>query len=390
MLAALVIGLFSVSQLAAQATLSVQGSIQKSTGAAIDDGDYAITFKFYTTETGGSAIWSETQDPVEIIGGVYSVTLGSVIPLNVPFDQPYFLGISVGTGQEHTPRTRLTSAPYALSLLGQDNKFPSTGNVGIGTTTPSTTLDVDGSVATEERITVAPTVAVAAQDHVIFLDHTANQNITLPAASASEGRHLMLVNKVAVAKTLTASNYLDLAGAISTTIPATGVVELQSDGSVWRQTGGYVQPVTTTAKAYVLAGPTGSYIYPSQTWTTVTFAEVEDAQNCFASNTFTAPRTGFYRVSGQLFGGFAGNGSWSGTTAPVLNIRGQGTCAFGAASRIIFGEIHAPGTTQHRSNLGADVYMTAGQTLFLQINHNGSSNIGFNGIMDSYISILEQ
>jgi hypothetical protein len=60
---------------------------------------------------------------------------------------------------------------------------------------------------------------LTADDHVIFLDHTANQNVTLPAATAANaGRQLLLVNKEAVAKTLTASNYVDVTtGATSTT-----------------------------------------------------------------------------------------------------------------------------------------------------------------------------
>lgn len=130
--------LASVQQVSAQATLSVQGTVQKSTGAAVDDGDYSLTFKLYTTETGGNPVWSETQGQVNIVGGVYSVTLGTVTPLTAAFDQTYYLGITVGSGAELTPRARLTSSPYALSLIGQDNKFPSTGPVGVGTASPTT------------------------------------------------------------------------------------------------------------------------------------------------------------------------------------------------------------------------------------------------------------
>ena len=126
-----------VTPAAAQAYLSVQGTVQKSTGASVDDGDYSLTFKLYTTETGGTPVWSETQGTVNIIGGVYSVTLGSENPLTAAFDQAYFLGVTVGTGAELTPRARLTSSPYALSLIGQDNIFPSTGAVGVGTATPT-------------------------------------------------------------------------------------------------------------------------------------------------------------------------------------------------------------------------------------------------------------
>lgn len=129
---ALIVGLFAATQAHAQATLSTQGVLQRTTGMAVEDGDYAITFKLYTTESGGTPVWSETQSDVEVVGGVYGVQLGSVTPLNIPFDQVYYLGLTVSGGAEHFPRTKLTAAPYALSLLGQDNKFPSTGAVEVG------------------------------------------------------------------------------------------------------------------------------------------------------------------------------------------------------------------------------------------------------------------
>jgi len=129
-------GLASVS-VQAQSSLSIQGTLQKSTGVAEEDGVYTITFKLYTVETGGTPVWTEKQDSVVLLGGVYSVVLGTITPLTPAFDKPYFLGISVGSGVELNPRARLTSAPYALSLLGQSNTVPSAGSVGVGTITPT-------------------------------------------------------------------------------------------------------------------------------------------------------------------------------------------------------------------------------------------------------------
>lgn len=135
--------LLALSQTAfAQANLSVQGTIQKSTGATVDDGEYSLKFKLYTTETGGTPVWEETQSDVQITGGVYSVVLGTVEPLTAAFDQTYYLGVTVGTSAELTPRARLTSSPYALSLVGQSNIFPSSGAVGVGTATPTAGNDL--------------------------------------------------------------------------------------------------------------------------------------------------------------------------------------------------------------------------------------------------------
>ena len=109
-------------------TLSIQGILKRANGAAVEDGAYNMVFKLYTTETGGTALWNETQSGVEVSNGIYSTVLGVVTPLTLPFDQLYYLGVSVGS-TELTPRILLTSAPYALALIGQSNKFPSSGIV---------------------------------------------------------------------------------------------------------------------------------------------------------------------------------------------------------------------------------------------------------------------
>lgn len=107
-------------------TLSIQGILKKSNGVAVDDGIYSLTFKLYTVPTGGSALWTETQSDVEVSSGIYSAALGTVNPLNVAFNQLYYLGVTIGS-TELNPRILLTSAPYALALIGQSNKFPSAG-----------------------------------------------------------------------------------------------------------------------------------------------------------------------------------------------------------------------------------------------------------------------
>ena len=128
--------LLAAGALYGQATLSMQGTIRNSTGSAVPDGTYSLTFKLYTVESGGTAVWTETQNEVRVVGGVYSALLGSTTPLNAAFNVPYYVGVAVDGGAELIPRFRLTSAPYALSLIGQGNTFPSSGTVGVGTASP--------------------------------------------------------------------------------------------------------------------------------------------------------------------------------------------------------------------------------------------------------------
>lgn len=111
------------------ARLGIQGILKKANGNAVDDGPYRLTFKLYTQPEGGTAIWDEIQEEVEVIGGIYTATLGVDSALNVPFNQTYYLGVTVGNSSEMLPRIQLTTAPYALALIGNTNLFPSSGLV---------------------------------------------------------------------------------------------------------------------------------------------------------------------------------------------------------------------------------------------------------------------
>ncbi|MCK5406446.1 MAG: hypothetical protein KAJ37_03290, partial [Candidatus Krumholzibacteria bacterium] len=95
-------------------TMSYQGVLTDGAGTPVPDGSYNITFNLYTVASGGTTIWTETQS-VQVDGGIFSVILGAQTPLTVAFDQPYWLGVSVGGGQEFSPRRELTSAAYSLN-----------------------------------------------------------------------------------------------------------------------------------------------------------------------------------------------------------------------------------------------------------------------------------
>jgi hypothetical protein len=108
--------LLSVSAIHAQQRISIQGTLKKASGAPLDDGYYRVTFKLYSALKGGSAIWQETTDSVEVNGGIYSHALGSVTILTTStFMTTVYLGVQVGT-YEMAPRTEITYAPYAFAV----------------------------------------------------------------------------------------------------------------------------------------------------------------------------------------------------------------------------------------------------------------------------------
>lgn len=102
-------------------TMSYQGVLKDAGGNLVNDSK-AITFRLYDAVDAatGSAIWSE-QLTVQIDDGVFSVILGETTALPDPFPAPAWLGIDVdATGEELSPRTRLTASPYSFNALRAD------------------------------------------------------------------------------------------------------------------------------------------------------------------------------------------------------------------------------------------------------------------------------
>lgn len=91
--------------------LSYQGLIQNDGGDNVPDGQYSLTFKIYDYESGSTDIWNETQT-INISGGIISVILGEINPIDLPFTTSYWLGITIGDGEELTPRTPLVGNIY--------------------------------------------------------------------------------------------------------------------------------------------------------------------------------------------------------------------------------------------------------------------------------------
>ena len=133
-------------------TMSYQGVLRDAGGAIVPDGDYSFTFSLYDVETGGTPLWSEAHSPVAVTQGVFNVILGGTNPLTIPFDEQYWLGVTVGVDAEMTPRKPLTSAAYSLSARSVAGAagWSLTGNAG---TNPATNfLGTTDNQAVELRV----------------------------------------------------------------------------------------------------------------------------------------------------------------------------------------------------------------------------------------------
>ena len=97
----------------APALLPVQGRLLDASGTPID-GTKDVTFHLYDAETGGTALFSETQS-VTFDQGEFTVYLGSVETLDLGLlrdANAYWLELVVD-GETLSPRLRLGSVPYA-------------------------------------------------------------------------------------------------------------------------------------------------------------------------------------------------------------------------------------------------------------------------------------
>jgi hypothetical protein len=99
--------------IAAPQLINYQGKVTDLAGLPLN-GTYNMVFSLYNVATGGTAVWTETQNGVNVRDGIFSVILGSVAPItNLPDGPDCYLAVTVGTSVI-TPRIRLVSAPYSL------------------------------------------------------------------------------------------------------------------------------------------------------------------------------------------------------------------------------------------------------------------------------------
>lgn len=113
----------------------------------------------------------------------------------------------------------------------------STDRIGIGTSTPTAKLQVNGSFGLNAPITVTTDYTVAATANFIISNRAASNTLTLPAAASNTGRILYVSTIQAQAVISASSNVVPRAGGIATTsiLPATdgAWAMLVCDGTNW-------------------------------------------------------------------------------------------------------------------------------------------------------------
>lgn len=164
-------------------TIAYQGRLADSSGNPLTQ-TLNMSFRLYKAASGGAPLWTEQwtgSNGVQVSDGLFNVMLGSLTPIPqsvITDNSTLFLGITVGTDDEMSPRVQLGSVPFAMQALtvpdgsitaaklaGDVSLTPpdgsittakiadgavtasklnlSTGKVGVGTSEPSSILEVE-------------------------------------------------------------------------------------------------------------------------------------------------------------------------------------------------------------------------------------------------------
>jgi len=151
-------------------TMTYQGILKDNEGSPLPDSAVDITFKIYNVSTGGEYLWISEPIPCTTdAGGYFDAILGQANPINIAFDEDYWLELEVeGELGPMEPRQKINMVGYSARSDTSDYAFNSLGGggwvddgpvvrletstdkVGIGTTEPQLPLHVVSHGATHQ------------------------------------------------------------------------------------------------------------------------------------------------------------------------------------------------------------------------------------------------
>lgn len=143
--------------------LNYQGLLTTAANAPVN-GAQVMTFRLYNVASGGAALYTETQPSVAVTNGIFNAVIGTVTPLNLPFNVPYWLSVAINADAEMSPRQQVTASAYSLRSANAD-ALAATATVGgsqvTGAITVGTlpTANLTGTISTAQIANNAVTQA---------------------------------------------------------------------------------------------------------------------------------------------------------------------------------------------------------------------------------------
>lgn len=121
-------------------TISYQGRLANAVGDPLT-GVYNLEFRIYDVPTGGVPLWEELWtggNSVQISDGLFNVMLGSLDPTLASAIEGFnelYLGITVGTDSEMSPRVQLGSVPFSMQAMTVPDGSVTTAKIADGAVT---------------------------------------------------------------------------------------------------------------------------------------------------------------------------------------------------------------------------------------------------------------
>lgn len=137
--------------------INFQGKLLDKTTNEPRNGTVAVTFSLYDVPSGGSALYSETQN-LAVNNGVFSAQIGAAGDLSADLfaRTTIYLGITVAPDAEMTPRSQLVMSPYAYVAASlMRNK-----DIAVNAGTTYSTFTVDGNLLVDYGVS-ADTASLA-------------------------------------------------------------------------------------------------------------------------------------------------------------------------------------------------------------------------------------
>ncbi|MEO0312072.1 MAG: hypothetical protein RIQ89_1729 [Bacteroidota bacterium] len=159
----------------------------------------------------------------------YVILRIQIILKNELFCYTIFLYLFLTFQNQLKMKSKVIIAAVCLAFAGTR----SFAQVGIGTTSPVSTLDVRGSASFNTRNLTA-TATLTSTDHTIIYSGTSTATLTLPSASACAGREIWIKNSSSYAVSIATTSSQTIDGNSTWSIPSQyETVLFMSNGANW-------------------------------------------------------------------------------------------------------------------------------------------------------------
>jgi hypothetical protein len=201
----------------------------------------AVNGYILTSDANGNGTWASPQSSTSWTvsnTNLYNALAGNVgIGISTPTSKLHVSGSTTLAGQVNFNDNWniQTGADFWLEKNGTRylTMYGSGGNMGLGTSTPTSSLHINGTLATKFKTPLVAGTTSPDGTAMTWRYTSGTGTITLPTASSCPDRIYVIINQTGSTRTI--SQYRDLATNILTTLNSSVSLWLQSDGSEWFQ-----------------------------------------------------------------------------------------------------------------------------------------------------------